>query len=695
MRYHLLALLLLASTSSFGAKAPQTITFGAIPTLAAGGTGSVSATSSSGLPVSLTASPVTVCSIGGSSITSKTFGTCTITANQIGNASFLAATPVKQTIVIPATSQTITFDHIQNLTIGAVGTLAATSSSGLPLVLTSSTPLICSVANTAVTAKAAGTCTVVASRAGNSIYGSATSVSQSTVVPKSDQTITLGNMPSEVTMASTLVATSDSKLPVVYATTTTDKCQVVGNTVIPKTAGKCTVTVDQPGNASYNAAKQVTTDITIGQQNQKITFGPAPIFSPTVSKGLVIAFSSSRLPITLTSKTPLTCSLDTFQNAVLVGSGTCTIEADQPGNADFNPALPVMQSFMMVKQSQIVTFVAAPRLTLPTLSGTLTATATSGLPISYRTQTPSTCVAVANTPPAVGGSVVGIYPGICTVAAFQLGDAKYEQAQAYQTIVVPKLAQSLTFTQPVPTSIVGGTLTKIIATSSAGLPVTFSSKTPGICTTVQYQGYSNIVVTGAGLCTIAADQAGNATYNAAPTIIATFTTTAGSQTVTFAPISNMIYGTSLTLTNFASSSSKLPVSFSSSTPLNCSVASYTNLLVAKGGGTCTIIAIQGGGSGYLAAPQVTQTFTVVPTTQSIVTDVPIPAKLTQKIPVNLAFHATSNLPILVVSNTLSICNVTKIATVTGIATGTCNLTVLQAGNANYNSVSKDINIPVL
>src|SRR5207302_1267027 len=54
----------------------------------------------------------------------------------------------------------------------------------------------------------------------------------------------------------------------------------------------------------------------------------------------------------------------------------------------------------------------------------------------------------------------------------------------------------------------------VSATASSGLTVTFSSTTPTVCTV----SGATVTLRAVGLCTIAADQAGNAAYSAAPQV---------------------------------------------------------------------------------------------------------------------------------------------------------------------------------
>jgi 5'-nucleotidase len=91
------------------AKKAQTITF-AQPANTVFGAGNValSASASSGLPVSLTSQTPSVCTITGSSAVIVGAGTCTVTASQSGSGTYLAATPVSRSFQVAKAPITIT-----------------------------------------------------------------------------------------------------------------------------------------------------------------------------------------------------------------------------------------------------------------------------------------------------------------------------------------------------------------------------------------------------------------------------------------------------------------------------------------------------------------------------------------------------------------------------------------------------------
>lgn len=142
-------------------------------------------------------------------------------------------------------------------------TVSPTADSGLPVTLTSSTPSVCTVTGFGITYVSAGTCTTVASQAGDSTYSAATSVTRSfTIAPANltAQTITLPN-PGAQNLTSnsvTLYPSATSGLTVVLTSSTPSVCTVTGNVVTFVGPGTCTIVGYQAGNGTYSAAPAVT-----------------------------------------------------------------------------------------------------------------------------------------------------------------------------------------------------------------------------------------------------------------------------------------------------------------------------------------------------------------------------------------------------------------------------------------------------
>lgn len=260
-----------------GQKQNQTITFTSTPPLnpTVGTTYTVSASASSGLPVSITvdSSSSSVCSISGSTVTFNDTGTCTLDANQAGNIQYNAAPQVQQSMTVGKDSQTITFTSTAptNPAIGDTYNVSATASSGLTVTITvnASSSSVCSISGSTVTFNAGGTCTLDANQAGNAQYNAAPQVQQNiNVGNKQSQTITFtSTAPTNAVVGNTYTvsASASSSLTVTITVDagSSSVCSISGSTVLFNTAGTCTLDANQAGDSQYNPAPQVQQSITV------------------------------------------------------------------------------------------------------------------------------------------------------------------------------------------------------------------------------------------------------------------------------------------------------------------------------------------------------------------------------------------------------------------------------------------------
>lgn len=149
----------------------------------------LNATTSSGLPVSYSSSAPGVASVSGNTVTILGSGSTSITASQPGDATYLPAASVSQTLMVNRLVQAITFGPLSPKQLGdAPFTLNAMASSGLPVSYSSSNPSVATISGTTVTITGIGSTSITASQAGNATYLPATSVSQTLVIV--DATIT-------------------------------------------------------------------------------------------------------------------------------------------------------------------------------------------------------------------------------------------------------------------------------------------------------------------------------------------------------------------------------------------------------------------------------------------------------------------------------------------------------------------------
>jgi alpha-tubulin suppressor-like RCC1 family protein len=337
---------------------PQAITFGANPgpvTYAPSGTFTVSATGgASGNAVTFTSTTTGVCTTSGTNgatVTIVTAGPCIIAADQAGNAGYSAAPQVTQTITINKANQAtlIATSTATTVTVGQTATLGTTGGSGTGAVSYVSGSPNCNITGTTLTGVSVGSCTVTATKATDANYNAATGTVTITVTIGS-QSITFGTAPTvTVGGTGTVSATGGaSGNPVTFTSTTPAVCTVAGSTVTGVTAGTCTIAGNQAGNANYSAAPQVTLtfSVTAALLPQSITFTNTPRTFSGCACSISATGGASGNPVLFSSLTPAVCSVGGVFGNTITGltAGTCTIAANQAGNASYNAAPQITQS---------------------------------------------------------------------------------------------------------------------------------------------------------------------------------------------------------------------------------------------------------------------------------------------------------------------------------------------------------------
>lgn len=140
---------------------------------------------------------------------------------------------------------------------------------------------------------------------------------------------------------------------------------------------------------------------------------------------------------------------------------------------------------------------------LATAPEALAATATSGLPITFSSNTPDFCT-------VADGRLVPVKPGECSITASQAGDANYAPASSQQLFKVLKKVQSISFESP-GFQAIDGQPAPLAAVATSGLPVAYSSTTPAVCTA----SGTALTLLSKGQCGLTATQEGDTNYAAA------------------------------------------------------------------------------------------------------------------------------------------------------------------------------------
>jgi hypothetical protein len=313
----------------------------------------VSATESDHQPVYFTSSGDNFCTVTKDGLVHiNNAGGCAVTALSLDHPKVQG---VSHTFAIARKPQAITFAAPGVQSYGAADfAVSASDDSGLPLEFTASGP--CAITGSQVHILGAGDCVLTAHQGGNEDYQAAPDAAQTVHIAQAAQTITFGAVSPQTVGAGALAvnASASSNLPVSFTTTTDAVCKASGSAVSLVSAGSCTVTAHQPGDANYAPAADVTQTFQVSaapKKEQSITFATLantvygrPDFgiNASASSGLAVSFTADGK-----------CSVD---GAIvkITGAGTCTLTAHQAGNDEYNPAADISQPLVIAKATPLI-----------------------------------------------------------------------------------------------------------------------------------------------------------------------------------------------------------------------------------------------------------------------------------------------------------------------------------------------------
>jgi hypothetical protein len=286
---------------------------------------------------------------------------------------------------------------------------------------------------------------------------------------------------------------------------------VAGATSVTHSANSGVITATFPATSASQSPQTKTSQSITFTDPADIVYGQSP--------AALSATSTSALTVAFTTATPLVCGVS-GTTLTINAAGTCTINANQPGNDNYQAATQVVQSFTITPPTaQSITFATPTGMTLGGATQTVAPTATSSLTVTLASTTTGICT-------VTGFVITAVASGTCSITASQSGNANYAAAtDVVRTFTISLAAQSITFDTPQGMTVGGAQVIATTATSS--LTVTLTSTTTGICTV----SGSAITAVASGTCSITASQSGNATYAAATDVVRTFTIAASSTTV--------------------------------------------------------------------------------------------------------------------------------------------------------------------
>ena len=388
-----------------GGPQNQTINFPALPDkFTTDPPFAISATASSGLPVSfqVISGPAT---LSGNTVTlTGVAGNVTIRATQSGNAQWNAAPPVDRTFQVSTPGG------------GSIDLSLSVTSNPTFLDIYNNISATFTINNSG--ASTATNVRVFAPQPPGMVWvgGNAWSASQGLYDDFGAKVWYLGNVPAggSATLTLNWFALSEDPLEIwgeVSAADQIDADSTPGN-------GNCCTSANEDDEAQLTVTTQGQ-----GPQNQSITFNSIPdketddppfAISASATSGLPVSFQVLSGPATISGNT-----------VTLTGvAGTVTIQATQGGNANWNAAPPVNRSFQVSEPGlldQTISFGTLANKDTDDPPFTVSATASSGLPVSF---------SVVSGPVSISGNTITLNgtPGTVTIRASQNGNGTYNPA---------------------------------------------------------------------------------------------------------------------------------------------------------------------------------------------------------------------------------------------------------------------------
>ena len=410
----------------------------------------------------------------------------------------------------------------------------------------------------------------------------------------------------------------------------------------------------------YPTVIQTITFPSLGTQ----TAGTAVVLQATDSAGLPLIYSVVSGPAIISGNT-----------VVFTGIGTVVIAASQAGNSVDLSARTTQTITVVGKPQTIAPFASISTQTYGVSPITITPPlSTSGLAVT---------VTVQSGPATISGNSLTITgAGTVTLAADQPGNSFYAPApEVTTTFTVDKASQTISAFKTIATQTYSPTpITITMPTASSGLPVTVS-----VLSGPATLSGTSLTLTGAGTVVLAADQSGNANYNAAAEVTTSFVVSGASQKISaFKTISSKNYTTTPFTITLPTSNSGLPVTV---TVLSGPATISGNEVTLTGVGKVELGANQPGNNGYSAAPQVTTTFTVKQASQTITSFQSISKQTYGVAPFAITLPTSSSG--LAVTTTVKSGPATltgNVVTVTGA--GTVKLVANQSGNSDYKAATQ-------
>ena len=300
------------------------------------------------------------------------------------------------------------------------------ATSGLPVTLSVQSGPATISGNTITLTGETGIVVLATNQAGDAAYNPAPEVTANFTVAKLPQTITLASISSKAPNAAPFeaTATASSGLPVTLSVQS-GPATISGNTItLTGQTGTVVIAANQPGDANYAAATQVTRSFTVSKLSQSISLTAISSKTPGSAPFAVTATASSGLPVDLSVKTGSAIATISGNTITLTGqTGTVVIAANQTGDANYTAAAEVTTSFTVAKLSQSITLGSISSKAPWAAPFSVTATSSSGLPVVLSVKSGDAVATISGNTITLTGQT-----GTVTIAANQSGGINHDAA---------------------------------------------------------------------------------------------------------------------------------------------------------------------------------------------------------------------------------------------------------------------------
>jgi hypothetical protein len=197
---------------------------------------------------------------------------------------------------------------------------------------------------------------------------------------------------------------------------------VTGKLKITSGTGSCAVSASKASDANYKSVDSGAHAVTVHKADQdalSVTSPNSGTFNQ--SYDIVTSGGSGTGAVSFDVGGSTACAIVTGKLKITSGTGSCAVSASKAADDNYNLVSSAAHPVTVNKAAQTITFNALANKKLGDPDFAVTATASSGLTVSFNSQTAGVCT-------VSGGTVHILAVGTCTIRASQAGNDNYSAA---------------------------------------------------------------------------------------------------------------------------------------------------------------------------------------------------------------------------------------------------------------------------